>query len=103
MTDQYIRPGPAISAEEARLRSRIPAHRMPCRAHPVDLWFSNDPVQVERAKQLCHECPLQRRCLAGALQRHEPWGVWGGQLLEKGRIVARKRPPGRPRTIPVPA
>ena len=36
-------------------------------------------------------------CLAGALERGEPWGVWGGELLISGAIVPRKRPRGRPR------
>jgi len=33
---------------------------------------------------------------ADALAREEPWGVWGGQLLSGGRIIANKRPCGRP-------
>ena len=36
-------------------------------------------------------------CLAGALERREPWGVWGGELLMRGAIVPRKLPRGRPR------
>jgi WhiB family redox-sensing transcriptional regulator len=35
-------------------------------------------------------------CLSTALDRQEPWGVWGGQLLLDGRIVTNKRPRGRP-------
>jgi WhiB family redox-sensing transcriptional regulator len=35
-------------------------------------------------------------CLAGALARREPWGVWGGQLFRNGRILATKRRRGRP-------
>jgi hypothetical protein len=42
-------------------------------------------------------CPLQQECLAGAVARREPWGVWGGEVFEQGEIVARKRRPGRPR------
>jgi hypothetical protein len=26
-------------------------------------------------------------CLEGALERREPWGVWGGQLLVDGRVL----------------
>ena len=43
------------------------------------------------------------QCLAGALDRQEPWGVWGGQLFIQGVVVARKRPRGRPRKNPVAA
>ena len=32
----------------------------------------------------------------GALEREEPWGVWGGEQLETGRVVAVRRPRGRP-------
>ncbi|MPV51236.1 MULTISPECIES: WhiB family transcriptional regulator [unclassified Pseudactinotalea] len=72
---------------------------LPCRDHAEDLWFSQDPEVIERAKALCLECPLRAYCLIGAVERHEPWGVWGGQLFEDGRIVARKRPRGRPRKV----
>lgn len=30
------------------------------------------------AREICAECPIQKRCLEIALERHEPWGVWGG-------------------------
>jgi WhiB family redox-sensing transcriptional regulator len=36
-------------------------------------------------------------CLAGALGRGEPCGIWGGELLMHGAIVPFKRPRGRPR------
>ena len=32
-----------------------------------------------------------------ALDRGEPWGVWGGQLFLQGAVIPRKRPRGRPR------
>ena len=61
------------------------------------MWFAEHPDEVEAAKAACLTCPLQRECLAGALERAEPWGVWGGQLFIAGEVVARKRPRGRPR------
>lgn len=70
---------------------------LPCRANPADLWFAEQPADVETAKSLCGPCPVREACLAGALQRGEPWGVWGGQLLLQGVVVPRKRPRGRPR------
>lgn len=70
---------------------------LPCQEHPADLWFAELPVEVERAKELCLPCPLRAHCLAGALERREPWGVWGGQLVLQGKVVPRKRPRGRPR------
>jgi WhiB family redox-sensing transcriptional regulator len=70
---------------------------IPCRDYDAELWFAERPADVEFAKSLCGTCPARTACLAGALDRGEPWGVWGGQLLVQGAIVARKRPRGRPR------
>ena len=36
-------------------------------------------------------------CLEGALARQEPWGVWGGELISNGVVLAHKRRRGRPR------
>jgi WhiB family redox-sensing transcriptional regulator len=76
---------------------------IPCRAYDAELWFAELPADVERAKALCSECPARAACLAGALERHEPWGVWGGELVLQGVVVARKRPRGRPRKCEVAA
>lgn len=69
---------------------------LPCRTDP-ELFFAQRPADVEHAKSLCADCPVRAACLAGAIQRREPWGVWGGELFEHGVIVPRKRPRGRPR------
>ncbi len=76
-----------------------PASRasLPCHRHDPELFFAEAPADVERAKALCTTCPLRRECLAGALDRAEPWGVWGGELVLSGVVMARKRPRGRPR------
>ena len=74
---------------------------LPCRVNP-DLFFAEAPADVEAAKALCRDCPIQEACLTGALNRREPWGVWGGQLFIGGVVVARKRPRGRPRKYPLP-
>ncbi|GAA6525537.1 WhiB family transcriptional regulator [Intrasporangium sp. DVR] len=76
---------------------------IPCREYDAELWFAERPEQVEFAKALCGACPLRAECLAGALDRGEPWGVWGGQLIVDGAVVAFKRPRGRPRKRPVAA
>jgi WhiB family redox-sensing transcriptional regulator len=70
---------------------------LPCHQVNPDLWFAESPADVETAKALCAPCPLKTACLAGALERREPWGVWGGQLVLSGVVVPRKRPRGRPR------
>lgn len=80
-----------------RQRPPLPCHRDP------DLWFADNPADLERAKALCAGCPIRRECLAAALQRAEPWGVWGGAIFDRGSIVGRKRPRGRPRKDPLAA
>jgi len=69
---------------------------LPCTEDP-ELFFAESPQDVEQAKALCRGCPARLACLADALERREPWGVWGGELLLRGAIVPRKRPRGRPR------
>jgi len=72
------------------------AQALPCRVHDPELWFAEHSVQVERAKALCQVCPLVDSCLAGAVERSEPWGVWGGQVFIGGVVVPTKRGRGRP-------
>lgn len=70
---------------------------LPCQLNDPELWFAEAPDALEHAKALCVACPVRRSCLDGALQRREPWGVWGGQLVDQGVVIPRKRPRGRPR------
>jgi len=74
---------------------------LPCRLVDPEVFFAESPADVENAKALCRSCPVREVCLAGALERHEPWGVWGGELFVAGVVVARKRPRGRPRKHPL--
>jgi WhiB family transcriptional regulator, redox-sensing transcriptional regulator len=75
---------------------------LPCAADP-ELFFAEAPSDVEDAKALCQDCPVRMACFAGAVERREPWGVWGGQLFLRGEVVPRKRPRGRPRKTEVAA
>jgi WhiB family redox-sensing transcriptional regulator len=76
--------------------------KLPCREEP-DLFFAESPSDVELAKSLCGTCPIRAACLDSAIERREPWGVWGGQLLLQGAVIPRKRPRGRPRKSEVAA
>src|SRR6202012_3485413 len=69
---------------------------LPCTDDP-ELFFAESPQDVESAKALCGDCAARLACLSGAIERREPWGVWGGELLLQGTVVPRKRPRGRPR------
>jgi len=77
------------------------ADDLPCRSTDPELFFAESPADVELAKSVCTACPIREACLSGALERKEPWGVWGGELFVQGVIVARKRPRGRPRKTDV--
>jgi WhiB family transcriptional regulator, redox-sensing transcriptional regulator len=67
-----------------------------------DVFFSEKPRDIGHAKRICAACPVMAPCLEGAIVRREPHGVWGGQLFRDGRILATKRPRGRPRKVPRP-
>lgn len=62
----------------------------------TELFFSEQLDDIARAKAFCRECPVMNDCLEAALVRREPWGVWGGELLANGKILAQKRNRGRP-------
>lgn len=64
------------------------------------LFFSDDEFDIARAKAICSRCGLAPECLGGALDRAEPYGVWGGELLVDGVIVSVKRGRGRPPKTP---
>ena len=66
------------------------------------LFFAEDEFDVARAKAICRKCGLAEACLQGALEREEVYGVWGGELLVEGVIVAIKRGRGRPPKQPRP-
>ena len=78
-------------------QSVIDEAELPCRVNDPELYFAEAPSDVELAKALCLDCPVRVECLAGALERREPWGVWGGELFLQGVVIPRKRPRGRPR------
>ncbi len=86
--------GPLTEAEEF---DRLISTLIPCREHDAELWFAERTAEVELAKSLCQECPIREGCLAGAIARQEPWGVWGGEVFIAGVVVPRKRGRGRPR------
>lgn len=102
MFETIHQPGLSGFVEQV-LQATEAGEALPCQVNEAEIWFAQTPADVEFAKALCRTCPLQKACLDGALERREPWGVWGGELFEHGAVVARKRPRGRPRKHPVAA
>lgn len=66
------------------------------------VFFSEELQDIAAAKAICATCPVILDCLEGAIDRHEPWGVWGGQMFLNGKILATKRRRGRPPKNPRP-
>ena len=73
--------------------------------HPgaVDAW--DKPAREDRelaeaaCRLICSACPVRLDCVVGALERREPYGIWGGLDREdRKRIAARfgYLPPGDP-------
>lgn len=92
-----------VTAPQRSAHSSAQAEVLPCRQADPELYFAESPADLELAKSLCATCPVRAECLAGALERREPWGVWGGELFWQGVVIPRKRPRGRPRKNPVAA
>ena len=66
------------------------------------LFFSNNDIEIDKSKAICKTCDMQEPCLDGAIDRAEPFGVWGGQLMRNGIPVARRPRRGRPPKTTVP-
>lgn len=67
-----------------------------------DIFFSEELQDIAAAKTICAGCPVIAECLEGAIDRREPWGVWGGQLFMNGKVLMVKRRRGRPPKNPRP-
>ena len=78
-------------------RAGVPDGLLPCQREDPELWFSEQPADLEQAKTHCRGCPVRGFCLSGAVERREPYGVWGGEIFQRGTVTAQKKARGRPR------
>jgi WhiB family redox-sensing transcriptional regulator len=65
-----------------------------CRDTNPDLFFpvgttGQALVQIEQAKTVCRECPVQAPCLEFALSTNQDSGIWGGTSEEERRKLRR--------------
>lgn len=81
---------PAPSALKGRARCSDGAGTL---AH---LFFSDEDLDIARAKAICRTCTLSATCFQNAIARNEAYGVWGGTLLIDGEPVRFARRRGRP-------
>lgn len=66
-----------------------------CRETDPDLFFpigttGQALLQIDRAKQVCHECAVQVSCLEFALETNQDSGIWGGTSEEERRDIRRR-------------
>ncbi|MFD8483198.1 WhiB family transcriptional regulator [Kitasatospora sp. NPDC059673] len=72
-----------------------------CKGLDPDLFFPEpDPDRPEwecvfefaerRAKMICAGCPVRQLCLAGALERGEPAGIFGGLTADERAKLKRR-------------
>ncbi|MEU7092947.1 WhiB family transcriptional regulator [Kitasatospora aureofaciens] len=53
-----------------------------------DLFFEDtDAHAIEEAKGYCRGCSVREACLAGALDRREAHGTWGGLSLDERQAI----------------
>ena len=74
-----------------------------CRDTDPDLFFPVGTtgyalVQIDRAKEVCGECPVKVDCLDYALETNQDSGIWGGTSEEERRTL-RRRSAGRERFL----
>src|ERR1051326_5086014 len=62
-----------------------------CRTTDPDELFVQGAAQ-NRAKSVCHGCPVRAECLADALDNRVEFGVWGGMTERERRALLRRRP-----------
>ncbi|MDD7942567.1 WhiB family transcriptional regulator [Actinomycetospora lutea] len=71
-----------------------------CRNHDPELFFPPDDgqglddaaavqAQVAAARHVCRFCPVQRECLAWALDSGEDHGVWAATIPGERRLMRR--------------
>lgn len=58
-----------------------------CREEEPELFYAEGAVDIEEAKSHCRRCPVKAECLAGALERREPFGVWGALSATERRAI----------------
>ncbi len=66
-----------------------------CRDTDPDLFFPVGTtgyalVQIDKAKQVCDECPVHSDCLQYALDTNQDSGIWGGTSEEERRTMRRQ-------------
>lgn len=93
----------SVAASTPRIPREVPAwhEQSACRLFPELSWvhpgaadvFSRPAKAVREAaefacKVICAACPVRFQCALGALERGEPWGIWGGLDRQDRKAIA---------------
>lgn len=66
--------------------------RAACRGESVELFYSLDETDIERALAVCARCPVREPCQEVATTEREQFGVWGGTTeAQRRRALRRER------------
>jgi WhiB family redox-sensing transcriptional regulator len=71
-----------------------------CRQVDPELFYPEKGQSSASAKLICSRCPVKDECLRFALDRDEPFGIWGGTSEQDRRKMKGKQ--SRKRTGPTP-
>ena len=63
---------------------------LPCQREDPELWFSEQPADLEQAKAHCRLCPVRGFCLSGAVERREPHGSGAVRSSTAARLRRRR-------------
>lgn len=60
-----------------------------CRGADIELFFSLEEEDQQRALEHCRVCPVQEQCLRYAIENREMYGIWGGMTESERRAIIR--------------
>ncbi len=77
-----------------------------CRDTDPDLFFpvgttGQALIQIDRAREVCGQCPASTDCLQFALETNQDAGIWGGTSEEERRQMRRAAAAARHRVTAV--
>lgn len=66
-----------------------------CRDTDPELFFpvgttGQALLQIDKAKEVCDECPVKVKCLDFAIETNQDSGIWGGTSEEERRDIRRQ-------------
>ena len=101
-TNTQVNPQAVLTTKGVTVAYRhpTPTSDMPwaCAGIDPDQFFPEDDATLAAARGICAGCPVRDVCRELGLARGET-GVWGGLLLEDGKVLDGVPVMGRPRKV----